>query len=103
MKGKGKGGKNKSSRLRRQEERYKKSDLSHGELKNNLLMIISKLDSLVVRSADKTDLGSFLASVSSSFYFEEMEVRDEDKNPADDITIEDVLEALWYEDDLRKS
>ena len=80
MKGKGKGGTNKSSRLRRQEERHKKSNMSHGELKTNLLMIISNLETLVVRSSEKTDLGSFLASVSSSFYFEEVEVKDEEIN-----------------------
>ena len=103
MKGKGKGGTNKSSRLRRQEERHKKSNLSHVELKTNLLMIISNLETLVVRSSEKTDLGSFLAFVSSSFYFEEVEVKDEEINPADQITKEDVLDALWYDDDVIKS
>ena len=104
MKGKGKGGKNKSSKLRRQEaQRYKKSNLSHGELKNNLLSIISNLENLVFGCSEKTELGSFLSSVSSSFYFEEVEVRYEDLNPADQITIEDVLDALWYDEDLRKS
>ena len=60
MKGKGKGGTNKSSRLRRQEERHKKSNLSHVELKTNLLMIISNLETLVVRSSEKTDILYFV-------------------------------------------
>ena len=100
MKVKGKGGKNKSSKLRRQEaQRHKKLNLSHGELKNSLLRIISNHENLVLRCSEKTELGSFLASVSSSFYLEE----DEDLNPADQIMIEDVLNALWYDEDIRKS
>ena len=96
MKMKGKGDKKKRSKNQEAREIHKKSNLGYKELKDNLLMIINNLESLVLRCSEKTELGSFLASVASEFCLEESEVKYEDTNSTSVITIEEELQALWY-------
>ena len=95
---KGKGGKNKNSRSNRQEAKpiTKKSDLSYRELKENLQMVINSLGTLVLRCKEKTELATFLTSVSSQFCFEEKQVIYGDTNLVETFTIEDELDALRY-------
>ena len=54
--------------------------------------VIDKLDNLVVRVTEKTDLAVFLTEVCSNFRFE---VKDNWQN-VDVITVEDELEALRF-------
>ena len=96
----GKGGKKKGSKYKKQKggKTHKKLNLSLKELRENIISIVNQLESLVLRCPEKTELGCFLASVSSSFCFEDIEVDGEES-----ITIEDELVALGYAYDLKKT
>ena len=65
-------------------------DLSFDQLKARMESVVEKLNLLVVRVTEKTDLAVFLTEICSNFKFE---VKNNWSN-LDEITVDDELEAL---------
>ena len=74
----------------KREKDLKIQDLNFDQLRERIQTVIDKLNNLVVRVTEKTELAVFLTEICSNFRFE---VKDNWSN-LDVITVDDELEAL---------